>query len=267
MPCSTSCCIFNICMPAWHSMSFYAIPVIQLPGCICFRLALIALACRETTNDNARKPALIATLSYVHVVLLSAFSISLIAFIDDAVVFLAFRHVLVLISGRCNRARTIQLHAKILSIQLSFLVPVPFHSSFSVSLLQGHPSALPNHAETKKQGVLPRRRRSVRIIQGASTNSRWPKQKAAPFSVFHPSGQRPRNALLSCFPCSSEKGEVLSCEAASPLEGVDLFFGSFFLFAVFFCFAFPWFFLGKTPVSLRFGRIWRDFPWFSYEKT
>ena len=32
-------------------------------------------------------------------------------------------------------------------------------------------------------------------------------------------------------------------------------------------FAFPWFFLGKTAVSLCFGRIWRDFPWFSYEKT
>ena len=32
-------------------------------------------------------------------------------------------------------------------------------------------------------------------------------------------------------------------------------------------FAFPWFFLGKTAVSLRFGRIWRDFPWFSYGKT
>ena len=39
-----------------------------------------------------------------------------------------------------------------------------------------------------------------------------------------------------------------------------------FLFGLFF-FAFPWFFLGKTAVSLRFGRIWRDCPWFSYEKT
>ena len=30
---------------------------------------------------------------------------------------------------------------------------------------------------------------------------------------------------------------------------------------MFFCF-----FLGKTAVSLCFGRIWRDFPWFSYKK-
>ena len=50
---------------------------------------------------------------------------------------------------------------------------------------------------------------------------------------------------------------------------VDFVFGSFFLGGgvFFFFFAFPWFFLGKTAVSLRFGRIWRDFPWFSYEKT
>ena len=32
-------------------------------------------------------------------------------------------------------------------------------------------------------------------------------------------------------------------------------------------FVLPLFFLGKTAVSLRFGRIWRDFPWFSYEKN
>ena len=53
------------------------------------------------------------------------------------------------------------------------------------------------------------------------------------------------------------------------MEG--LFFWVFFFFFLggggsFFFFAFPWFFLGKTAVSLRFGRIWRDFPWFSTKK-
>ena len=43
--------------------------------------------------------------------------------------------------------------------------------------------------------------------------------------------------------------------------------GLFFLGGVFFFLAFPWFFLGKTAVSLRFGRIWRDFPGLPYEKT
>ena len=38
-----------------------------------------------------------------------------------------------------------------------------------------------------------------------------------------------------------------------------LFFFSFFCFSL----VFP----RKTAVSLCFGRIWRDFPWFSYEKT
>ena len=49
--------------------------------------------------------------------------------------------------------------------------------------------------------------------------------------------------------------------------GGFFFLGLLFFWVIFFLFAFPWVFLGKTPVSLRFGRIWRDFPWFSYEKT
>ena len=36
-----------------------------------------------------------------------------------------------------------------------------------------------------------------------------------------------------------------------------------FVVVVVVVFAFPWFFLGKTAVSLCFGRIWRDFAWFS----
>ena len=49
--------------------------------------------------------------------------------------------------------------------------------------------------------------------------------------------------------------------------GRAYFLGSFFLCLVVLFLAFPWFFLGKAAVSLRFGRIWRDFPWFSYTKT
>ena len=52
-------------------------------------------------------------------------------------------------------------------------------------------------------------------------------------------------------------------------KGRAYFLGSVFFWGglFFFWLAFPWFFPGKTAVSLRFGRIWRDFPWFSYEKT
>ena len=39
--------------------------------------------------------------------------------------------------------------------------------------------------------------------------------------------------------------------------------GCVFFFFVGFSLVFPM----KTAVSLCFGRIWRDFPWFSYEKT
>ena len=54
----------------------------------------------------------------------------------------------------------------------------------------------------------------------------------------------------------------------SIIKGWIFFCVFFFGGGLFFWFlAFPWFFLGKTAVSLRFGRIWRDFPWFSYEKN
>ena len=47
-----------------------------------------------------------------------------------------------------------------------------------------------------------------------------------------------------------------------------MFLGLFFLFVgSFFFFCFSLVFPRKTAVSLCFGRIWRDFPWFSYEKT
>ena len=55
-----------------------------------------------------------------------------------------------------------------------------------------------------------------------------------------------------------------SARRLSNTNGGPILLGLFFFF---FGGAFPWFFLGKTAVSLRFGRIWRDFPWFSYEKT
>ena len=50
-------------------------------------------------------------------------------------------------------------------------------------------------------------------------------------------------------------------------KGGPIFWVFFVWGGVFFFFAFPWFFLGKTAVSFRCGRIWRDFPWFSYEKS
>ena len=50
------------------------------------------------------------------------------------------------------------------------------------------------------------------------------------------------------------------------LEKMMVAMGWIFLGGLFF-FCFSLVFPGKTAVSLRFGRIWRDFPWFSYEKT
>ena len=75
-------------------------------------------------------------------------------------------------------------------------------------------------------------------------------------------------SLLLLSPCSSTCLFSSGPGIRSSFQREGLFFWVFFVWGgVFFFFAFPWFFLGKTAVSLRYGRIWRDFPWFSYEKT